>query len=112
MTLVLAAGGFLFGVLLGFVGHELAHYAVLQATGHEPNLSLWPPTVDGFTASVPVPLDVRAAAVAPLIVGVVVAAAGLTVAVVEPLVATVAIGAATRFCWLSPQDRDIALGRL
>lgn len=112
MSLLLATGGLLFGVLLGFVGHELAHYVVLRAAGHEPRLSLWPPTVDGFTTTVPVPLDIRAAAVAPLVVGVAFAGIGFAVAGAEPVLATVAIGAATRFCWLSPQDRDIALGRL
>lgn len=105
--LLLAA--FLAGVLAGYVGHEIAHYVVLLVAGRNPSLSLWPPKAT-FTTPAHVPLDVRAAAVAPALVGVLVALTALVAAARSPLAFVFGVGACARLFALSPTDRALAFG--
>lgn len=97
------------GMALGYVGHELAHYGVLKAAGRDACLSLWPPRV-GFSTSVPIPAEVRLAAVAPALLGVAVIAVSLKWWA-DPLVFGTVVGAVVRLFKLSPADRRLALGR-
>lgn len=102
-------GGLLTGLGVGFVAHELAHYVVAAVAGRRPALSLWPPRVGldihGRT------WDVRLAAVAPALLGVVVVAVVVSLeAWSEPLLWSFAVGMCVRLFALSPEDRDIALG--
>lgn len=109
---VVYAAGLAAGLLVGFVLHELAHWAVLKLTGYDATLSLWPPAVDGFELSTPTPTAVRLAAIAPALLGLVVAAIGGTASLFEAALFPVVVGAVSRLLWLSPQDRDIAFGGL
>lgn len=99
------------GFAVGYVGHELSHYAVLAAAGRNPSLSLWPPRAR-FSYDGRVGWDIRLAAVAPVLSAVV-----LVVSVVAAPVTIgaagwgVVIGACTRLCYLSRADRKFALGR-
>lgn len=100
------------GFALGYVGHELAHYAVLRVCGRDDGLSLWPPRAKLVTPA-PVPLDVRVAAVAPALVGLGLVAAALLASGVLGLVGWgLVIGACSRLFHLSPADRQMARGRV
>lgn len=100
------------GFAVGYVGHELSHYAVLRAAGRDDGLSLWPPRAKLVTP-VPVPLDVRLAAVAPALVGFGLIAAALLASDVLGLIGWgLVIGACSRLFHLSPVDRQMARGRV
>lgn len=105
--LLLAA--FLVGVVAGYVGHEVAHYAVLRVAGRNATLSLWPPKAT-FTTPAHVPLDVRVAAVAPALLGVLVAVTALAAATVSAVWFVFLVGACARLFALSPTDRQLAAG--
>lgn len=105
--LLLAA--FAAGVLAGYVTHELAHYVVLWVAGRNPTLSLWPPKAT-FTTPAHVPLDVRVAAVAPALLGVLVAVTALAAATVSAVWFVFLVAACARLFALSPTDRQLAAG--
>ena len=100
------------GLVFGYVAHELAHWVVLRAWGRDDGLSLWPPRA-GFVSPVPIPLDVRLAAVAPALVGVGVICG---VVVVGGQLGAVGWGVVSGTCVqlfrLSPADRRVARGRV
>ena len=97
---------FLSGVVLGYVGHEIAHWLVLRAGGFDAGLSLWPPHAAVETPE-PVPWLVRGAAVAPALVGFCVAASGFYAGGVWWVAG---VGAASRLCHLSAADIHLARG--
>lgn len=94
------------GLLAGYIGHEVAHWLVLRVGGYDAGLSLWPPQA-GVRTPQPVPLLVRVAAVAPLLLGFYVVVYG---AVLGGLWMVAAIGAGARLCYLSQSDVRLARG--
>jgi hypothetical protein len=103
------------GAVVGVLAHEFAHYAVLRLGGFEPRLC-WPIVKDGAviprTSFVvpdgPTPVEVRAAALAPVVAGVVVAPVAVLVIVSSPRVLA---GASVGFwIWLAkPSRKDLAV---
>ena len=109
MSLLEMAGGLLAGVVVGYVGHELTHYVVAVLAGRRPMLSLCRMSVELDVH--PLTWEVRLAAVAPALVGVLVCAAAIFVeAWTDPPIFAFLAGVAVRMFALSPADRRIALG--
>jgi len=107
------------GVLIGGFVHEVCHYAVLRAFDRSPEFK--PPRyADGrITASVnfqtppgePLPWDIRLAAMAPMLVGLLVAVPlMITVALVNSAIGYIAF--VTTITWVvKPSQSDIRLAR-
>lgn len=107
--------GLLAGIVVGGVVHELAHYAVLLASGIPCRFQPWPPRVF-FKPTQPLSTEIRLAAVAPAVVGFfttmalgVAAVAGAPFGLAEWLFFG---GVIARLLQLSPQDRRVARGQL
>jgi len=100
------------GVIVGHIGHELAHFAVLRVAGHDPSIVFDVPLSVAWDTPVPVPLSARLAAIAPAVVGAAVVVLTVAIYPVVPAALPVCLGAVCSLCMLSPADRDIALGRL
>lgn len=107
-SLTVLAAALIAGLVFGFIGHELAHWAVLKVFGLDDGLTLWPPRV-GFHLRRPIPFGARAAAVAPAVVGVALFPVALLLGVEA---VAFAAGAIPRFLALSQADRDVAAGRV
>jgi len=105
--------GLLFGLPLGYVAHEGAHYLVLAAAGRKPQVSFQRLSNPSVSYTVPqgrTPVDVRVAALAPALFGMVaVAGAVVGLAVGSPLLWGFCIGLCPRLFWLSPKDRRTVL---
>ncbi|UIP01701.1 hypothetical protein Hbl1158_17000 (plasmid) [Halobaculum sp. CBA1158] len=97
------------GLVVGYLLHEVAHYAPLKAAGYDATVSWWPPQVE-FESELPAPPIVRVAAVAPAVVGATLIGAGV-VFVNQLSVFTFGflVGVCIRLCWLSQVDRVIAV---
>lgn len=113
MSDVLLFTGLLLGLPLGYIVHELAHYLVLAARGRDPQLSFQRLSNPSVSYSVPrgrPPLDVRVAALAPALFGVVaVGGAVVGLAIGNSFVWGFCVGLCPRLFWLSPKDRRTVL---
>ena len=99
------------GFAVGYVGHELSHYLVLAGAGRDPTLSLLPPRAR-FSYDGRVGWDIRLAAIAPVLSAVLLVVSAVAAPVTVGTVGWgVIIGTCSRLCYLSPVDRQFALGR-
>lgn len=116
MSEALLVFGLVLGLPCGYLAHELAHYIVLAAGGREPHLSfeqLGNPSVSYAVPRGRPPLDVRLAAVAPALAGLVaVGGAVIGLAIGNSFVWGFCLGLCPRLFWLSPKDRSTAYSGL
>ncbi len=105
--------GLLLGLPLGYLAHEAAHYVVLAAAGRQPQFDWQQLSNPSVSYSVPAgrtPLDVRVAALAPALLGLV-AVGGIVGSVLlgSRFLFAFCIGLCPRLFWLSPKDRRTVL---
>lgn len=106
---VVALLGIMAGFTVGHLAHEAAHYVVAAVFGRQPKLVVGVPLAVRFETDM-IDAGARLAAVAPALLGAVVAAVATITYPVVPEALPVWVGAIFALCMLSPADRDIALG--
>jgi len=113
MSNLLLFVGLVLGLPTGYLAHEGAHYLVLAASGREPQVSFARLSNPSVSYSVPAgrtPLDVRVAALAPALLGVVaLGGAVVSLAAGSAFAWGFCVGLCPRLFWLSPKDRRTVL---
>jgi len=117
LDLVSMLGAILVGIVVGGLIHEIAHYIVLRACGRDPVFHK--PSIAERTVSAAVefdiprgstPWDIRAAALAPMVAGVIICIPLLLVGVVFGRAGLA--GAVAAIIWTAkPSRRDIQIAR-